>query len=77
MWDVIVLIPDHCLSIYFTCSFQTFIFTDLSIRYIDMVNVSCLLLASVRSDLFGGGGDPSLCININIPFLSRFISTLS
>ena len=55
MWDVIVLIPDHCLSIYFTCSSQTFIFTDLSIRYIDMVNVSCLLLASVRSDLFGGG----------------------
>ena len=66
MWDVIVLIPDHCLSIYL---FNIYLIVDMGMYY----NRQVMLITreNLVTPLFWGS---SLCIeNTCIAELSMFI----
>ena len=39
MWDLIVSVPDHCLSFYFSCSSCNAIFNDI---VVGNENVQCI-----------------------------------
>ena len=40
MWDVIVLIPDHCLSIYFTLSYKDESYPSTTITFFKINQIS-------------------------------------
>ena len=64
IWVVIVLIPDHCLSIYFICKYQVMtiympiIHTDLGQKYLFGFNIFYLAFST----------DIRICLHVHISY---------